>query len=170
MPIPIEALELENQYLRIESGEDSPLAAAYEILKQEWDNGNRDRELALHLMFLAWYGLCEPAYLTGFETKEGSTYMLKDGVSNRLQMIFQQVHDYFEPEIRKDFEMLFVVGLMAELFPYLLGNSDEWERRSVEYRKYYRELKPEGISPEIFANRGAYGEYFYRQAKVENGY
>ena len=33
MPIPTEALELENQYLRLEAGEKSTLAAAYKILK-----------------------------------------------------------------------------------------------------------------------------------------
>ena len=170
MPIPTEALELENQYLQLEAGEKSTLATAYEILKQEWLDGNRDREVALHLMFLAWYGLCEPAYLTGFATEDGSTYILTDGLSDELQKIFQQVHDYFEPQIHEDAEMLYVVGLMAHLFSYLLGDYDEWNTLSLEYRKAYRALKPEGISPEIFASRGAYGDYFHGQAKVENGY
>ena len=85
-------------------------------------------------------------------------------------MIFRQVYDSFEPQIHQDVEMLYVVGLMAHLFPYLLGDYDEWNTRSLEYRKAYRALSPEGISPEIFENRGAYGDYFHGQAKVENGY
>ena len=72
MPIPEEALDLENRSIGI-NGEPT-LAAAYEILKNQWNNGERDRELGLHLMFLAWYGTSEPEYITGFSDswkKEG---------------------------------------------------------------------------------------------------
>ena len=170
MSIPAKALELENLLLDKEGNEAATLAAACEILEEEWRRGNRDRELALHLMFLAWYGMCEPAYLTGFETQEGSSYMLKDGLSDELRTIFQKVHDCFRPSISQDPEMLYVVGLMAHLFPYLLGDCFEWDARSIEYRKRYRTLRPDGISPGLFKGRGAYGDHFAYQAKGKNGY
>jgi len=159
MPIPNEVLELENHSSDV-NGELN-LASAYRILKQMWDAGNRDRELILHLMFLAWYGLCEPPHITGFH---------EEAISNELVMIFNQVHEYVQSTIANDVEMLYVVGLMAHLFPHLLGDHDVWLRRSEEYRLMYRALKPNGIEPSIFQNRGAYGEYFGSQAKVVNGY
>jgi len=170
MSIPSKALELENRSLNKEGDEPALLAAAYDVLKREWNNGNRDRELALHLMFLAWYGLCEPPFITGFEMQDGINYILKDGLISELQRTFQQVHLYFQPAISKDPEMLYVVGLMAHLFPYMLGNNEEWESRSIEYRKLYRAKLPDGISPLVFNERGVYGKYFQGQAAIKNGY
>jgi len=45
-----------------------------------------------------------------------------------------------------------------------------WEERSKKYHKQYRALAPNGIDPLIFLNRGAYGDHFTGQAKVEGGY
>jgi len=84
--------------------------------------------------------------------------------------VFEEVHNYFAPSISSDAEMLFVVGLMADLFPYFIGNEVVWRRRSVSYRVAYRALAPTGIDPGIFAGRGAYGEYFRGQAAVVDGY
>ena len=170
MPIPNEALELENQWVNQMNPGKPTLGIVFNILKQEWLNNNRDRELGLHLLFLAWYGLVEPAFITGFETREDTKYILRDGLTEELQLIFRQVHDYFEPMLYEDPEMLYVVGLMANIFPYVLGNSDEWENRSVEYRKRHRKLLPNGVPPDVFKDRGAYGEYFYGHAKNKNGY
>ncbi len=66
--------------------------------------------------------------------------------------------------------MLYIVGLMAHLTPYLLGNLDVWESRSKRYQLLYRELAPEGIDPKIFEGRGAYGDYFAGQARVKDRY
>lgn len=51
MPISQKALDLENRSIGI-NGEPT-LAAAYEILKEQWNSGDRDREIGLHLMFLS---------------------------------------------------------------------------------------------------------------------
>jgi hypothetical protein len=66
--------------------------------------------------------------------------------------------------------MLYAVGLMAHLFPYLLGDEAEFEALAREYRSLYRSLAPRGISPEVFGDRGAYGEYFAGQCQVAGGY
>lgn len=153
MPISQIVIEFENQ---------SELNEAYKILKNQWKDGERDREVGLHLMFLAWYGTVEPRHLTGFaETTEEKT---------ELNETFNEVHDYFEPQILQDAEMLYVFGLVANMFWYMFENSSEWEKRAVEYQKRYRELMPDGIDPKIFQGRGAYGEYYLWQAKVVNGY
>lgn len=84
---------------------------------------------------------------------------------------FTDVHAYFEPEIDKDAEMLYTVGLAAELFWFMFPYDDRlWEKRGIEYQKLYRALSPDGIDPDIFHGRGYYGDYFEGQAKVANSY
>ena len=149
MPIPQEALELENRSIGVDG--EPTLADAYEILKKQWCEGDRDRELGLHLMFLAWYGLIEPGHLTGFSENEQLT--------QELNQTLTEVHVYFEPQIYQDAEMLYVFGLAAEMFWYMFDDAPAWEQRAKDYQKRYRALAPNGIDLEIFQNRGAYGEY-----------
>ncbi len=160
MPISQKAIDLENRSIGI-NGEPT-LAPAYGILKEQWQNGERDREIGLHLMFLAWYGIIEPKHLTGFSDSEN--------LSQDFNEIFAEVHDYFEPQIHQDFEMLYAFGLAAHMFWYMFDDAHIWEQRSKEYQKYYRKLMPNGIDSEIFQGRGAYGEYYAGQAEVEGGY
>jgi hypothetical protein len=157
LSIPEEAIRLEKRYLG-QRGEPT-LGEVYLILRDCWREGDRDRELGLHLMFVAWYGCAEPPFLTGINV-----------ASNELNSIFAEVHDYFGSSIQNDAEMLYVVGLMVHLFPYCLGNEDEWIQISRSYRERYRKLSPTGIDPSVFSNRGAFGEYFQHQAKSETGF
>jgi hypothetical protein len=153
-------LELENRSLG-EKGEPT-LFRAYELLLAHWRSGSRDREVGLHLMFLAWYLLVEPPHLTGFDemTMESST----------LSTVFCEAHEHFVPTIKRDAEMLFVVGLMSHLTPWLLGEMAKVEALADEYRSLYRALAPDGLSSDLFAGRGAYGDYFAGQARVVGGY
>ena len=160
MSIPPKALELENQ--SIGTNEKLTLADAFKILKEQWRNGNRDRELGLHLMFLSWYGLVEPAHLTGFSET--------DEFWRELNPTFSEVHEYFESQIYQDAEMLYAFGLAAHLFWFMFDDAPTWEKRAVEYQRRYRALAPNGVDPEIFRNRGAYGDYYAWQAKIEGGY
>jgi hypothetical protein len=155
-----EAIELENQH-NDPAGKPT-LAAAYEFLKRAWDAGDRDRELILHLLFLAWYGLCEPSHITGFVAPEARW--------REFAEIFHQIHAFVQPSIEHDLEMLYVVGLMAYLFPHLLGDVTFWKQISSRYRQQYRLLAPNGLDPSIFQNRGAYGAYFAGQVQVSDGY
>ena len=160
MPISQRALELENQSIGF-SGKPT-LADAYEILKEQWGSGDYDREVGLHLMFLAWYGLIEPGHLTGFSQTEDER--------QELNRVLNEVHDHFNLQIYQDVEMLYVFGLMAHMFWFMFDDNSIWEKRSIEYRQRYRALAPNGINPEIFRNRGAYGAYYAGQAKIEGGY
>lgn len=62
MSIAAKAMELEAQSLGAPT-----LGPAFEVLHDQWRAGERDRELALHLMFLAWYLNVEPPHLTGLD-------------------------------------------------------------------------------------------------------
>ena len=160
MPIPPEALELENRSIGM--GGEPTLAAAYKVLKEQWRTGDRDRELGLHLIFLAWYGLVEPGHLTGFSEDVESW----EGLSATLT----EVHHYFEPQIHQDAEMLYVVGLAAHMFWFMFDDAPTWEKRGIEYRRRYRALTPNGIDPAVFQNRGAFGEYYAGQASIVGGF
>jgi len=160
MAIPQRALDLENRSIGTDG--EPTLAGAYKILKDEWLNGNRERELALHLMFLSWYGLVEPGHLTGFSES--------DELRGELNRTLTEVHDYFEPEVYQDAEMLYVVGLAAHLFWFMFDDPSTWEKRAIEYHRIYRALAPNGIDPALFNNRGAFGEYYAGQAAVEGGF
>jgi len=160
MGIPDRALELEIRSLG--SNGEPTLGEAYEVLRACWRSGDRGRELGLHLMFLAWYMLCEPSQYTGLNVKRTPLSELVDR--------FNEVHDYFAFVVSGDAEMLYAIGLMAYLFPFLLGDERLWEARSREYRAKYRKLAPAGIDPAVFEGRGAYGEYFRHQAKGANAY
>ncbi len=159
MSIPEEALDLENRSVGI-NGKPT-LAAAYQILKKQWRKGDRNRELGLHLMFLAWYGLIEPAHLTGF---------CQSDKTSDLNETLTEVHAYFESQIYQDAEMLYVVGLAAHMFWFMFEDASAWQKRGIEYRQRYRALAPGGIDPAIFQGRGAYGDYYGGQSAIEGGY
>ena len=162
MGIPARAFELELKHKIWEANGEPTLGAAYEILRDEWRGGDRNRELALHLMFLSWYLLIEPVHLTGLDEERVST--------DELTAIFNEVHEHVAPAKSGDAEVLYVVGLMAQLSPWLLGDNATWEARSNVYRLLYRALEPNGLDSGVFEGRGAYGEYFASQARVEGGY
>ena len=158
MTLPQDVLDLEARSI----GGEPTLSDAYRILKESWQNGSRDRELGLHLMFISWYGIIEPEHLTGF---------LDDAETVReLNNSLAAVHTAFEPEIDDDPEMLYAFGLAANMFWFMFENPKEWKRISIEYRRRYRELKPNGLDVSIFSSRGAYGAYYAGQAATKNGY
>jgi hypothetical protein len=160
MPLPEAALALENRAIG-RSGEPT-LGGAYEVLIERWRAGVRDRELGLHLAFLAWYMMVEPPFLTGVDR----TRIPQES----LPGLFREVHDFLAPLESQDMEALYVFGLMAHLFPWVLGDEREWETRSAEYRTAYRKLAPDGVRPDVFVGRGFYGDYFRHQAAGRNGY
>ena len=163
MPIPEEALALENRNLGMDY--EATLAEAYKILRSEWDKGSRDREVGLHLMFIAWYGIIEPSHITGFSRSDEELH--------ELNQILFDVHEYFNDKVKDDAEMLYAFGLMASMEYHMLEHADYWEKIGIEYQPLYRALAPNGLDPSIFKDRGAYGEYYKGQAKASklpNGY
>jgi hypothetical protein len=156
MAISADALVLEQR--SVDRSGKPALGEAYELLRDQWRSGDRDRELALHLMFLAWYLTIEPPFLTGLDARRTP--------SDELPAAFLEVHGHFEASIESDVEMLYVVGLMAHLCAWCIGDVDSWDARSLEYKPAYRQLAPDGLSPSLFEGRGLYGHYFAGHAKL----
>jgi hypothetical protein len=120
-------------------------------------------ELRLHILFLSWYCNLEPRHLTGYSEAVAP--------SSALPQLFHDVYATFEDEIEDDPECLYVVGLMARLTPWILGEDvGTWEARSAAFRVRYRELLPNGLAPTVFEGRGAYGKYFASQVAVPGGF
>ena len=156
MALPLDVEALEQDYI---SPRGRPtLGRAYERLLEEWRGGNRDREVVLHLMFLSWYLLCEPPFLTGIDAERVDT--------EEFLGVFREAHDFMRPAIEGDAEALYAIGLMAHLLPHFWPtlNRSEWDSMANDYRVRYRALCPQGMSPSVFTSRGAYGKYFEHQA------
>jgi hypothetical protein len=140
------------------------LFAAYAPMRKLWLDGNRERELTLHLLFLSWYLDLEPAFLTGLQS---GTEEAKD-----LARIFVEAHDWLLPEGERstDAEALYVAGLLARMWTIPTLPVDVWDARAEAYHVRYRELRPGGLSAAEFERRGYYGEYFAGMTRVKNGY
>lgn len=125
----------------------------YERLKAEWLGGDRDRENTLWLLFLAWMNWADPPFVTG---------MAEDPEARDLWL---SIFDFFGGEDAEDAEFLHVAALMADLFPYVLGDERVWLECAQRMRSRSFVLKPDGFSPQAFEGRGDYGEYFAHQAR-----
>jgi len=148
MPISDRVMELERQSIGTHGR--PTLGAAYELLHEQWQSGERDREVALHLMFLAWYLIVEPSHLTGLDETRVS---IAD-----LPAVFVEVHDWLLPDgiASTDAEALYVAGLPASMFPWELGDDRLWTARSESYRARLRQLPPPGDRASVFHVRSAY--------------
>ena len=150
MSIPARALELENQY--VESSEPT-LFAAFEVIRDHWRSGHRERETALHLVFLDWFMLVEE-WQVGYERN------YDEENDAELGSLIYEAHDYLNPAQSEDAELLYVFGVMADIAPWELGDFYLWKRRAEEFLAKSRQLQPDGLDPEIFGGRGAFGDYF----------
>jgi hypothetical protein len=161
MSLPRAILDLENRSVGVHG--EPTIGPALDLAAAEWRSGNRDRELCLHLLFLSWYCNLEPPHLTGYQQAAFP--------SSELSELFHDVYESIEAQVLDDAECLYVVGLMAQLTPFLLGEDEStWQDRSLAFRKRYRMLAPEGLTASLFEGRGAYGDYFAGQVVVPGGY
>ena len=125
----------------------------YVDLKGRWLAGERDRELALRLMYFSWMHWADPPFVTGYADDPGAANLWREAFT------------YLGGESSTDAEFLYVSGIMAELFPWALGDETEWEQRGVQLRARAKELQPDGIASGVFDDRGDYGKYFAHQLR-----
>jgi hypothetical protein len=130
---------------------------AYRSLRAAWAANDRDREIALHLLFLSWWHWAEPDFLTGLS---------EDPTAAAL---WREIFDYFGGEASTDAEFLFVAAIMAAITPSHLGGETVWTNASKTMMARALSLKPGGFSPETFAGRGDYGAYFAHHARLRFG-
>lgn len=161
MSLPDAILQLENRHIGPDG--EPTLGNALLLAIKEWRSGNRDRELRLHLLYLSWYCNLEPSHITGLD-EDLSPLLILDS-------LFHNVYETFAANIQNDVESLFVIGIIAGISPWLLGEDiPTWDARRETFRLRTRELLPEGLYPTHFEGRGAYGEYFASQAAVIGGF
>ena len=129
------------------------MKAEWNILLSQWQDGARSREAALRLLFLSWYSCSEPTILSGL-----------DGVEPHKEFI-DEVFEFLGGENADDVEILFVVAVMAEVAAWCLGDEHRWERVAINFRSRLNGSVP---APDIFAERGTYGEYFAHHARVQS--
>lgn len=79
--------------------------------------------------------------------------------------IWFEVFDHFGGEHSADAEFLHVAAIMADLFPWVLGSEGVWSDRAERMKARSLALRSAEFSPEDFAGRGAYGDYFENQAR-----
>ena len=127
---------------------------AYWALREGWAAGDRDRERALHLLYLAWWHWAEPDFLTG----------LSDDPDVVKQ--WHEVFEHFGGEMSSDAEFLYVAAIMADITPWAFGDDKVWAGAANSMRSRSLVLKPGGFSPEAFDGRGDYGDYFAHQSRV----
>ena len=129
------------------------MEADYRRLKEGWSSGDRDRERALQLFYLAWMHWADPSFVTGMEDDDDA------------HGLWSVIFDHFGGEEAQDAEFLHVAALMAGLFPWCLGDENEWNARAIRLKARSLELKPDGFPPEFFEGRSDYGAYFAHQAR-----
>ena len=124
----------------------------YQMLRAGWLAGDRDRERALHLLFLTWWHWAEPDFLTGLSDDPAVVHL------------WREVFDHFGGELSTDAEFLFVASIMADVTPWAFGNEDAWAGAGEAMMARSLSLQPGGFSPDRFEGRGEYGKYFAHQS------
>ncbi|MEO1649058.1 MAG: hypothetical protein AAFR32_09600 [Pseudomonadota bacterium] len=126
----------------------------YRRLRKSWRAGERNRENALHLLFLVWMHWADPPFITGLSDDPYAA------------TLWQEVFAHFGGEGSSDAEFLHVAGLMASIFPWALGDEPAWEAAAERMRQRSLQLRPEGFAPEVFDGRGDFGDYFAHHARA----
>ncbi len=91
------------------------MQAEYDRFKARWLAGERNTALACRLMFHAWMHWADPSFITGLsDDPEAVDIWLGAFESER-------------GESSTSAEFLYVAGLMARLFPWMLGDVQTWE-------------------------------------------
>jgi hypothetical protein len=140
---------------RYTEGGQPSLGEALALLRQRWDQGLRDRETGLRLLFLAWHGCCEPPFLTGLTGEGDYTKLLRD------------IFDDLGGEASEDGEFLFAAGYMASLFPWCFGPEAEWQQVGRRCLERWRRSGSPALAESVFEGRGAFGRYFARVARTK---
>ncbi len=129
------------------------LGEAFGALRERWENGARDDETALRLLFLAWYSCAEPPGLTGLACESASD-------------LTSELWTHFGGAQSGSSEFLLSMAVYIEVAPYCLGPEALWTSRGRGLRERAHELRPSGHDPALFEGRGAFGHYMAHMLRV----
>lgn len=105
----------------------STLGVAAEALLWRWQHGMRDAETLARLLFLIWYDCADQRFLP--ETLRSPS---------AEELIVEAGGEAVLPA-----DTLFVVGFLANLFPYCFGVQADWERMSRTFLERAAEREPQ---------------------------
>lgn len=125
----------------------------YRTFKANWDAGERERESALHLLFLAWMHWADPPFVTGLSDDPEAI------------LLWHKVFEHFGGQEASDAEFLYVAAIMAKTTPWALGDEAAWMARAKRMEARSLRLHPQGFTPKTFEGREDYGAYFAHQAQ-----
>ena len=126
----------------------------YRALREGWSAGDRSRERALHLLYLAWWHWAEPEFLTGLSYDPD------------VVQLWSEIFQHFGGEASKDAEFLYVAAIMVTITPWAFGDEKHWVTIAERMKARSVLLEPSGFVPDKFQGRGDYGEYFAHQSRV----
>jgi len=104
-------------------------------------------------MFFAWMHWADPPFVTELSDDPDAERLWREGF------------DAMGDEASTDAEFLFVAGLMAEIFPYVLGGEREWATRGSDMKSRAMKVQASSLPLSTFDNRGEYGKYFSHQLR-----
>jgi hypothetical protein len=157
---PTYLIQEETAYLEGADASSVSLADCFATLVAAWTRGVRDREVALHLMFIASHGLVEPTFITGFGKPESK---LAPEEASVLRHVFAETTHYLMDAWPGDPEILFVLGITFRMFGAVLRDEHLLLARENIERSYSHADCPD---PAIFRTRGGYGRYYGAQART----
>jgi hypothetical protein len=143
--------------LEVDGFSGSNLQPAYDALLDRWREA-QDRETGLRLLFLAWYAMAEPSFLTGLINPDESPHVAEE---RDARLVATEVLHTLEGTLDVDPEFLLTTIHLIRVCPWAF---DMTERESEELIRRYKgaaqNLGVTALRAESFAGRGAYGEYF----------
>jgi len=127
------------------------LGRALRLLISRWQAGARDEKTVLRLLFLLWYAVAEPPYLTGLDEVVGAPS-------------FNSVFEQAGGEEGASPLVLFALSVMIDVYPNAVSDDENDEAALAERSKRLREKalreRPD-LSAGLFAEQGgAAGDYF----------
>ena len=134
-----------------EQKDTTALGEALSLLMTRWQAGARDEETAIRLLFLCWYSVVEPPYLTGLPE------------SNSL---FAEIFEQAGGEENATPLVLLAVGVMAGMFSWAIGDEAAWAEQAERLERKAKELQPD-IGGSSFSGLGEAGRYFRHVLKPQ---
>ena len=84
------------------------------MLEKEWASGKRDTHIARRILFLAWYAVVEPSFVTGIDS------------TPYVKQVWHELLSVVERSAQNNLESALILGYMASFAPYVFGSDDVW--------------------------------------------
>jgi hypothetical protein len=90
------------------------IAEELAMFEKEWASGKRDTHLARRILFIAWYVVVEPSFVTGIDS------------TPYVKQIWHELLSVVEKSAQNNLESALIFGYMISFAPYVFGPDDIW--------------------------------------------